>query len=122
MQASKKEQQGMIRFLTFGGRKMHRWMKAVYGEYSLCHSSVVEWRQRFLVRHELLEDDARPEHAPRVTTPKMIAEVNALVLDNRRIPVDGIHRLLGISVTTTYTIMHQHLTFQKKMRSGFLTN
>ncbi|GFU11572.1 histone-lysine N-methyltransferase SETMAR [Trichonephila clavipes] len=43
----------------------------------------------------------------------MIAEVNALVLDNRRITMDEIHRLLGISVGTTYTIMHQHLNFRK---------
>ncbi|GFT37309.1 hypothetical protein TNCV_1127341 [Trichonephila clavipes] len=42
---------GMIQFLAaegVGGRKMHRWIKAVYDEYSLCRSSVVEWRKTFL--------------------------------------------------------------------------
>jgi hypothetical protein len=62
-------------------------MKAVYGEYSLSRSSVVEWRKRFLEGRELLEDDARSGQAHRVFTPEMIAEVNALVLDNRRITV-----------------------------------
>ncbi|GFV34797.1 disintegrin and metalloproteinase domain-containing protein 10 [Trichonephila clavipes] len=37
-----------------------------------------------------------------------------LVLDNRRITMSEIHRLLGISVGgTTHTIMHQHLNFRK---------
>ncbi|GFX43129.1 uncharacterized protein TNCV_2711731 [Trichonephila clavipes] len=62
---------------------------------------------------ELLEDDARPGQAHRVITPEMIAEVNALVLDNCRITMEDIHRLLGISVSTTHTIMHQHLNFRK---------
>ncbi|GFS97065.1 hypothetical protein TNCV_4492441 [Trichonephila clavipes] len=47
------------------------------------------------IERELLEDDARPGQAHRVSTPKMIAEVDALGLDNRRITMDEIHRLLG---------------------------
>ncbi|GFV70458.1 uncharacterized protein TNCV_4798771 [Trichonephila clavipes] len=83
---------------------MYRWMKAVFGEYSLCRLGVVKWRKRFLEGHELLEDVAG--HAHRVITPEMIAEVNVLVLDNHRTTLDEIHRLLGISVGTTHTIMH----------------
>ncbi|GFR03262.1 uncharacterized protein TNCT_74261 [Trichonephila clavata] len=83
-------------------------MKAVYGEYGLCRSSVVVRRKRFLEGLELLEDDAH-----RVITPEMIPKVNSLVLDNRRTTVDKIHRLLGIIEGTTHTIMHQHLNFQK---------
>ncbi|GFQ91996.1 histone-lysine N-methyltransferase SETMAR [Trichonephila clavata] len=92
---------------------MHRRMKAVYSEYSLCHSSIVEWHKRFLEGLELPEDDARPERAHRVITPEMIAGENVLVLDNRRIIVNEIHRLLGISGSTTHTIMHQHFNFRK---------
>ncbi|GFS66518.1 histone-lysine N-methyltransferase SETMAR [Trichonephila clavipes] len=44
-----------------------------------------------------LEDDARLGKAHRVITLKMIAEVNALILNNRRITIDEIHRLLDIS-------------------------
>ncbi|GBO11356.1 hypothetical protein AVEN_111355-1 [Araneus ventricosus] len=116
MQASKKEQRGLIRFLAaegVGGREMYRQMKAVYGEYSLSRSTVVEWRKRFLEGRALLEDDARPGQANRVITPEMIAEVHDLVLNNRRVTMDEIHRLLGISVGTTHTIMHQHLKFRK---------
>ncbi|GFR14043.1 histone-lysine N-methyltransferase SETMAR [Trichonephila clavata] len=43
----------------------------------------------------------------------MIAGVNALVLDNRRIKLNEIHRLLGISVGITRTIMHQLFNFRK---------
>ncbi|GFV66081.1 hypothetical protein TNCV_2891511 [Trichonephila clavipes] len=46
-----KEQRGVAQFLAVegvGGHEMLRQMKAVYGEYSLSHSSVVEWRKRFL--------------------------------------------------------------------------
>ncbi|GBL78369.1 hypothetical protein AVEN_42889-1 [Araneus ventricosus] len=112
MQASKKEQRGVIRFLAaegVGGREMYRRMKAVYGEYSPSRSTVAEWRKRFLEGCELLEDDARPGQANRVITAEMIAEVHDLVLNNHRVTVHEIHRLLGISVGTTRTIMHQHL-------------
>ncbi|GFV35456.1 uncharacterized protein TNCV_3204881 [Trichonephila clavipes] len=81
---------------------MHRRMKAVHVEYSLCCSSVVEWCKRFLEGRGLLKEDARLGQVLRVIKPEM----NALVLDSRRITVDEIHRLLGISVGTTYTIMH----------------
>ncbi|GBN29283.1 hypothetical protein AVEN_99224-1 [Araneus ventricosus] len=57
---------------------MYRRMKAVYGEYSLSRSTVVEWRKRFFEGYELLEDDARLEQANRVITPEMIAEVHGL--------------------------------------------
>ncbi|PSN46055.1 hypothetical protein C0J52_07677, partial [Blattella germanica] len=106
-----KQERGVIRFLAaegVGGREMYRRMKAV-----LSRSSVVEWRKRFLEGRELLEDDARPGQAHRVITPEMSAKVSALVLHNHRITVDEIHRLLGISVGTTHTIMHQHLKFRK---------
>ncbi|GFT23442.1 histone-lysine N-methyltransferase SETMAR [Trichonephila clavipes] len=43
----------------------------------------------------------------------MITEVKGLVLNNHRITVDKIHRLLGIRVGTTHTIRYQHLNFQK---------
>ncbi|GFR15040.1 retrovirus-related Pol polyprotein from transposon opus [Trichonephila clavata] len=82
-------------------------------KYNLCRSGVVEWRKRFLEGCELLEDDARPGQAHRVITPEMIAEVNAFVLDNRRITVEEIHRLQGNSVGTTHNIMDQHLNFRK---------
>ena len=59
-------------------------MKAVYCEYRICLSSVVEWRKRFLEKRELLEVDARLGQARHVITPEMIAEVNALALDNFR--------------------------------------
>ncbi|GFQ77014.1 uncharacterized protein TNCT_217351 [Trichonephila clavata] len=85
---------------------MHRRMKAVYGEYGLCCLNVVEWRKRFIEGSELLEDDAQPGQAHHVITTEMIAEVNALVLDNRIITMDEIHWLLGISVGTTHNIMH----------------
>ncbi|GFW51565.1 hypothetical protein TNCV_4212431 [Trichonephila clavipes] len=55
---------------------MHRWVKTVYGEYSLSHSSVVEWRKRFLEGRELLEDDARSRRAHQVITQEITAETN----------------------------------------------
>ncbi|GFY28907.1 histone-lysine N-methyltransferase SETMAR [Trichonephila clavipes] len=42
----------------------------------------------------------------------MVAEMNALVFDNNRITMNEFHRLLGIRVGTTHTIMPQHLNFR----------
>ena len=97
MQASKQEQWQVIRFLAeegVGGREMYRRMKAVYGKYNLCCSSVMEWCKRFLEGRELLQDDAWHGQVHHVISPQMIAEVNALVLDN---PQN--HRVRDASVT-----------------------
>ncbi|GFW98246.1 uncharacterized protein TNCV_331981 [Trichonephila clavipes] len=92
-------------------------MKAVCGEYSLYRSSVVEWSKIFLERLELLEDDARPGQAHRVITPEMIAEVNALVLDNRRIIVDEI-RLLPGNHQMARIVRHKY----ESVREGYIRN
>ncbi|GFR33516.1 uncharacterized protein TNCT_309461 [Trichonephila clavata] len=92
---------------------MNQRMKDVYVEYSLCCSCVVKWCKIFFEGRELLEVDAPPGQAHRVITPKMIARLNALVLENHRIIVNEIHQLLGISMGTTLTIMHQHCKFRK---------
>ncbi|GFS65237.1 histone-lysine N-methyltransferase SETMAR [Trichonephila clavipes] len=72
--------------------------------------NVVEWLKRFLEGFESLEDDARPGKAHRVIIPEMIAEVNALVLDNHRITVYEIHRekygFLSQIVTGDETLCH----------------
>lgn len=67
-------------------------MKAVNGENSLSHSTVVEWRKKFLDGRELLEGYARPGKSHCVITLEMIAGVNELVLANPRIIVDQVHR------------------------------
>ncbi|GFX49343.1 hypothetical protein TNCV_3334611 [Trichonephila clavipes] len=46
----------------------------------------------------------------------MIAEVNVLILENHRITIHN--RLLGIRVSTTHTIIHQHLNFRKFLEQG----
>ncbi|GFT74932.1 histone-lysine N-methyltransferase SETMAR [Trichonephila clavipes] len=57
--ASKKKHRGVIRFLAVVEgvevHEMHGRMKAEYGEYNLCRSSVVEWRKRFPDGRELME-------------------------------------------------------------------
>ncbi|GFQ84244.1 uncharacterized protein TNCT_71 [Trichonephila clavata] len=71
MQASQKEQREVTLILVVegvGGREMHRLLKTVCDEYSSCRSSVIEWRERFIEEHELLEDDARPGQEQRVIT------------------------------------------------------
>ncbi|GFR25468.1 hypothetical protein TNCT_387861 [Trichonephila clavata] len=69
---------------------MHRRVKAVYGECSLCRSNIVEWLKRFLERPEL-EDDIRPGQVHRVITPERIVGMNLLVFENHRITVKEIH-------------------------------
>ncbi|GFW84418.1 hypothetical protein TNCV_1132861 [Trichonephila clavipes] len=64
-----------------GGCEMHRPMKAVNGE-SVCVVKTL-WNGA----KDSLEDVARPGQAHRVVAPEMIAEGNALVLDNRSMTI-----------------------------------
>ncbi|GFX40689.1 histone-lysine N-methyltransferase SETMAR [Trichonephila clavipes] len=94
-------------------------MKCIDG-WSLCTvSTVCVIKAWWNGAKDFLEDNVRPGQAHCVITSEMIAEVNTLVLDNRRNTMDEIHRLLGISVSTIHTIIHQHLNFRKVCEQWF---
>ncbi|KAJ4435544.1 hypothetical protein ANN_18160 [Periplaneta americana] len=106
METGKEEQRGVVRFLTAeGGRqKPHRHMSAVYGEHSVSYSRVLEWHKRFREGRLSLQDDARPGQAHRAISPTVNAETDGLIRGNRRITVEELRRLMGISHCSVHSL------------------
>ncbi|KAJ4427266.1 hypothetical protein ANN_24884 [Periplaneta americana] len=63
--------------------------------------------------HVMLQDDARPGQAQRSITSAVIAEVYGLIRGNRRITVEELRRLVGISHGSVHVIATKHLQYRK---------
>ncbi|KAJ4436551.1 hypothetical protein ANN_16583 [Periplaneta americana] len=88
-------------------------MSAVYGEYSMSCSSILEWHKRYREGRLSLQDNARPGQAHRAITPADIAEVDGLIRENRRITVEELHRLVGISHGFVHVTATKYLHYRK---------
>ena len=93
MEASKEEQRGVVRFLVAEGTVtpgIHRRMSAVYGEHFMSLTSVDEWQKRIREGRTSLQDDSRPGQIHRAITPDVIARIDGLIRENRRIKEEQI--------------------------------
>ncbi|KAJ4451699.1 hypothetical protein ANN_03169 [Periplaneta americana] len=61
----------------------------------------------------LLQDDARPEQAHCAITPAVIAEVDGVILGNRRITMKELRRLVRINHGSVHVIATKHLHYRK---------
>ncbi|PNF14668.1 hypothetical protein B7P43_G11440 [Cryptotermes secundus] len=116
MEAGIEEQRSIVRFLTaegVGGRVIHCLMSVVYGEHSMSRSRVLVWHKRFREGRVPLQDDARTGQAHRVITPDVIAALGGHILANRRITVEEISLLMGISQCYVHAIVTKRLLYRK---------
>jgi len=85
----------------------------VYGESAPSYSTVTRWSNEFLCGRETLEDDLRSGRPSDAVNPSVIAAVEKLIRDDRRIKVLEIARTMQISCGSVETIMHDHLKMSK---------
>ncbi|GFT42451.1 histone-lysine N-methyltransferase SETMAR [Trichonephila clavipes] len=107
MEASNKEQRGVIRFLAAEGVRsceMHRRMKAVYGEYSLCRLSVVEWRKKDSLRS--------------TSYWKTMLDLDGLIVSSHR---NGVRKLSVEQRNTRMELSLSHLQRYHEKKFGFLS-
>jgi hypothetical protein len=72
-------------------------MEVHYGDACLSLQQVYEWSRKFLNGFSSATDSPRPGQAHRVVTPEVIAAVDAIVKENRRVTVHEIAARLDIS-------------------------
>lgn len=110
------ELRAVIRFLHLKGnnaKSIHAELVAVYGDSAPAYDTVVKWRRRFQCGQTSLEDDARSGR-PSLSEEAGIAEqVEALVLADRRITVEGIVQTVHISHGSVCNILHNDLNMTK---------
>lgn len=85
----------------------------VLGDTAPSYRTVARWVEAFRAGREHLEDDPRSGRPVEVMTKEKIAQVKALVDDDRNITVALLSEECGISVGSVSTILHEHLQLRK---------
>uniref|UniRef100_H3A213 Mos1 transposase HTH domain-containing protein n=1 Tax=Latimeria chalumnae TaxID=7897 RepID=H3A213_LATCH len=113
---TKTDHREIIKFLCKEGAKakeIHQRMVGVYGDGAPHYSTVAKWYSEFKHGHESLEDDPWSGCPADVVTPETIAQVETLIMQDRRIKTDAIVTELGTSHGSVLKIIHDHLGMSK---------
>jgi hypothetical protein len=74
---------------------------------------VHNWFEKFSQGRSKVADDARPGHPFEIATETTVQQLEKLIRVDRRIMIDSVATALGCSHGLAYSIMHDHLKFQK---------
>ena len=88
MEASKEEQRGVVHVFVAEGagtREIHSRMCAEYGEQCMSLTGVYEWQKTFREGYTSLQDDLLPGQDHRDITPDVVARIDGLIREIRRI-------------------------------------
>lgn len=110
------EYRAVIKFLTRQGKSVAtimNEMSLVYGDSCPRKTIVYKWHSLFKQGRESLEDDPRPGRSIDVTTPALIQKVEKIVLENARLKKKQLAEMVGVSDTTIFKILHDHLGMSK---------
>ena len=112
------EFRAVIKFLCKEGRaakEIYDRLCAVYGDCAPSYSTVIvtRWSNEFWRGRESLEDDPMSGRPSDAVNPSVIAAVEKLIKDNRRIKVLDIAKTMQISCGSVETIIHDHLKMSK---------
>uniref|UniRef100_H3API3 Mos1 transposase HTH domain-containing protein n=1 Tax=Latimeria chalumnae TaxID=7897 RepID=H3API3_LATCH len=113
---TKIEHRAVIKFLCKEGAKakeIHQRIVGVYGDGAPHYSTVAKWYSEFKCGCEPLEDDPWSGHPADMVAPETITQVEALIMQDRRIKTDTIVTELGISHGSVLKIIHDHLGMSK---------
>jgi hypothetical protein len=101
----------VIQFLNAEGAKPR--ILDRYGASCMSKTQVCEWVQKFKNGVQCVEDSPRPGQAHHVIPPEMIAAVDDLIRENRRIAISEIAKEMKISVGSAHTIIGEELHYRK---------
>lgn len=110
------EQRAVIRFLTAEGVKasvIHCRMKEQFGESCMSQTVCYRWVDAFKNGRKDIHDEPRSGRPVDVSTPHTIAEVEKLILSDRRITIDEVAEIMELSHGTVHSIVHDKLAFSK---------
>jgi len=102
----------VIKFLceeSHATKEIHDRLCAMYRDSAPSNTTVTRWSNEFQRGRESLEDDPRSSRPSDVVNPSVIAAVEKLIRDDRRIKVTEIARTMQISHGSVETTIHDHL-------------
>ena len=114
--SSKVEYRAVIRYLYIKGKtgkEIHGELTDVYGSSAPSYAQVKFWVGEFKRGRTSLEDEARSGRPLDATEEEMCKKVRDLIYSDRRIQVEEIAQVLGISHGSVSTILHDRLGMRK---------
>lgn len=88
-------------------------LKSAFGDEAPSRSSVFSWYNEFKRGRHSLKDEPREGRPISAVTPENIDAVRKLIEEDRHVTYQEIQATLGISGTSTHSILHEHLHVRK---------
>jgi hypothetical protein len=110
------EQRPIVRFLwakVHNAEDIHEEIFPVYSGKCLSRKAVHNWVEKFSEGRSKVTVDARLGRPIEIATGANMQQVEKLIGADRRIKIDNTATALGCSHGLAYSIMHDHLKFQK---------
>jgi transposase len=110
------KQYSLIRILWAKGltaKDIHKEMFPVYYGECLSRRVVHSWVKKFSQGHWKIIDDARPGRPVEIATEATMQQVKEFIRTDRSMTIDSVATAVGCSHGLEYSIMHDHLKFQK---------
>jgi Transposase. len=103
------EYRAVIRFLHLQGKSpltIFKEMSAVYGEECPTFYTIKRWKKEFRSGRTSLYDDPREGRPTTATEPVVVAKIEKLILEDRRVTVNFLVREVNISRGSVHKILH----------------
>ena len=88
-------------------------LKQAYGDAALGRTATFEWHRRFREGRVAIEDDERSRRPATSVNDEHIDRIRTLVRENRRLTVDQLAELTGISHGSCHTNLHEALNMHR---------
>ena len=87
--------------------------KTAFGEQARGRSQTFQWFFRFKAGSTSIDDDERSGRPVSSSTPEMFERMRQIIREDRRLTIDEVSMLVGISHGTCHTIFTEHLKMRR---------
>jgi hypothetical protein len=115
-ECNSQEQRSVVHFLWEKGlnaKDIHKEMFPVYSGKCLLYKAAHNSVERFSQEHSKVKDGAQPGNPVEIATKATVQWVEELIRADRRITTDSVATALVCSHGLAYSIMYDHVKFQK---------
>lgn len=103
----------VIRYLHLQGKSAETIHEEMYDKECSSYEGAKRWKREFKCGRTILQDDPRQGRPSTATELRVMAKVEHLVLENRRVTVDLLVREINVSMRSAYNILHGILCISK---------
>lgn len=96
-------------------------LTSTFGDEAPSKTTVYHWFSEFNRGRSVLTDEVKEGRPKSVVVPQNIDAVRELIMQDRHVTYREIEASLGISMTSIYKILHEHLAVKKFVHVGFRT-